>query len=296
MGGSINMAFRFSDGEACCFDRWTNNVKHNLAKPALLQGDEQVARDYIAMTRNNDWSLDAYAPGRPVRLSNGEYGIIAIDFQSNTIIDVNGYTTLFDRFSPRLMFQRNYDNDILEWDRPYSENFLTFVNSGFRIFRRDFDTKQITYYTGATEILPIVENDAIRDDWKITWGIDVENSGWVYHCGNDDDAGRRLALAKAREIGFPFTRKEGLNTDYPAPRSKKNTSRDEKVARYLFQKLKDLPQYSHVDGKPWEALSKVSQKSLLIQASVTSDDAFKNCRLQDLIEATTHKVVISADV
>jgi hypothetical protein len=322
MGGQINMAFRFSDGEAVCFDRWTNNVKWNLAKPELLQGDEQVVLDYIAMTRNNDFIVDPHYNGRPVRLSTSGYGLILIDFQTKTIIDVNGYTALFNSFSPFLMMRpvkpkgfrskidfMSYKDDYealreaekaeradwkYEWSEDHGEQFKPFLDANMRVFRYDWRTKQKTFYQGA-EAIPVIETDAREDHAGVQWGVDVESLGWTYFNRLDGHDDKRAALAKAREIKFPFTRAEGLNRTAPPPKSRgKNTKPEEIKARYLFMKMKEMPEFKHLDGQPFDALTKQAKAALLESGRTMSDKLFEESQLKDFINATSMKIVISA--
>jgi hypothetical protein len=298
MGGQINMAFRFADGEACCFDRWTNNV-WPLADLRVLDGDETPVREYIAMTRNNDFTVDPYYNGRPVRLSTSNYGLILIDFVSKTIIDVNGYTTLFGAYhSFELRKPTGNDN-------PYFSRRYILVRdalaSGRGVIRQHWPKGSDRHTVPTVERLTGIESmaridqdadDDRRDNGYALFSIDV--APWRYVNGlGDDPKERREALKIAREIGFPFTRKEGLNANFPPPRANRKATKDEVKARYLWMRMKEREEYAKFDGVPFDRLSKESRAEMLKLGSEFTDQQFQNAQLSDFVGATTMKVTIS---
>lgn len=299
MGGQINMAFRFADGEACCFDRWTNNV-WPLANLAILDGDEQPVRDYIAMTRNNDFTVDPHLNGRPVRLSTSGYGLILIDFMTQTIIDVNGYTSLFGGFHAFELRKPMGDPDR---DAYFSRRYILVrdaLASGRAVIRQHWPkgsdhrtVPSVERLTGIESMEKIEKDtdDDRRDNGYAVFSIDV--APWRYVCGLDDERERTAALKVAREINFPFTRKEGLNANYPAPKVNRKASKDEVKARYLWMRMKEREEYREFDGVPFERLSRASKTEMLQLGARMTDEQFRNAQLADFVGATSMKMAIS---
>lgn len=297
MGGQINVAFRFSDGEACCFDRWTNNVGV-LSKIEILDGDEQPVRDYIAMCRNNDYVVDHDYNGKPVRVSTSGYGLILIDFVSKTIIDSNGYTSLFGGIAPFSIRQGDED----DWHSRKYHLIKNALASGRGVIQKAYKRGKrgvapiITRLSGidAMEIILKIADEDRRDVGDYYVSYDIDTSPWVYHCSlADQDAERKAALDLARSIGFPMTRKEGLNKNYPYPKKRK-ASPEEIRARFLWMQMKGLDEYKAFDGVPWERLSEETKGTILEMGKKMTPEQYKRFRLQEFISATTNVVSISA--
>lgn len=314
MGGSINMAFRFSDGSACCFDRWTNNISV-LSEVSLLDGDEQIVHDYIAMCRNNDFVYDPHATGRPVRLSTSGYGLVLIDFMTKIIIDANGYRKIFgdlqafeirDENDPKLS---SMDADQKQWACRWTRLLREAITSGRDVL--ETERTVIRKKDGSTEITdPVVRRynqlsdmDGIikkanddrysfeEKDTFFTYSVDT--SPWTYHKLSDSAEDRRLALQIARDIKFPFSRKDGLNANYPAPKTNSKASENERRARYIWSKLKQSETYARFDGVPWDKLTKDSQKQILDMVEDISDKDYHQMQLVDYVQSASTKMVIT---
>lgn len=298
MGGSINMAFRFSDGEACCFDRWTNNMG-NLSKLEILDGDEQPVRDYIAMCRNNDYLADPDFTGKPVRVSTSGYGLVLIDYVTKTIIDCNGYSSLFGAIHGFQIREGGED----EWMARHYNLIKRALETGRGVIEaryndKDRDAEAVRTRLTGLDALPEIVKKAKRDrsflKSKYYYVYSIDTAPWSYNLSMGDyPSERKQALKIARDIGFPMTRKEGLNKNYPYPSSKKIPFVERK-ARYLWIKMKELDSYKEFDGHPWEKLSDESKASILDMASVMTAEEFDELRFQDYLGATSLKIMISA--
>ncbi len=303
MGGQIKMAFRFANGEACCFERWTNNMGR-LSDLRILDGDEQPVRDYLAMTRNNDYIANPSAMGLPTNFGRGEYGFVLIDYQTKTIIDVNGYTHLFGNISPMSLTKPTSSNDNGYFARWYILLRDT-LNSGRGIFRdvHNVETREVerTRLTGI-DSLNIVDAD-IDFERKRMRSHDytplsdlimyhVDTAPFTYISEMDDDCNFRKAFKMARDINFPFTRKEGLNANFPFPRKRK-ASEQEIKARYLWMKMKELDEYKSFDGVPYDKLSKETINSILDNVNRLTEEDFRSLKFQDMIGSGTARVLIS---
>lgn len=87
MGGQINIAARFNDGEAICVDGWTNFIPRMVMNETTLSGDDSVVRETLLETLRHD----SYAGPQPFRASG--YGIVVVDFIDRTIHSMQGYTS-----------------------------------------------------------------------------------------------------------------------------------------------------------------------------------------------------------
>lgn len=196
MGGSINMAFRFSDGEAVCHTRWTNGVSH-LCKAAILNGDESIVRDYIAE--------DADAP--PSQFRSSEYGFILIDFQTRTILDINSYTSLF---------QDIHNLDVRDVDDPYFSRkyrlLCDAIQLGFRV--KETAKNRETVYEGDDGLRAFKYRYGSQEPFLASFALlSIDAPGWTIMTAMNYREDIKTALAKAREIDFPFTKKDGLNSN-----------------------------------------------------------------------------------
>ena len=86
MGGTINIAARFNDGEAICIDGWTNFIPNMVMNDTTLSGDDSVVRETLLEVANHQ----NYDGPQPFRASG--YGIVVIDFIDKTIHSMQGYT------------------------------------------------------------------------------------------------------------------------------------------------------------------------------------------------------------
>ena len=91
MGGSINIAARFNDGDAICVDGWTNFIPRMVMNETTLSGDDSVVRETLLETMRHD----SYAGPQPFRASG--YGIVVIDFVDRAIHSMQGYTGFGER-------------------------------------------------------------------------------------------------------------------------------------------------------------------------------------------------------
>ena len=296
MGGSINMAFRFSDGEACCFNRWTNNMGV-LSCAEILEGDEGPVRDYIAMCRNNDYLVDPSYMGRPVNVSSTEYGLVIIDYLSKTIIDCNSYTSLFGNIHAFSIREGGED----DW---YANNYTLIRKSLERgrgviekAYRRG-SSKSIPTITRYDDIssLPVImeKSRSDKDDLGDYFFIyEIDTAPWTYFSAYGDRKDRKRALELARGVNFPMNRKMGLNANYPSVRKKKVSSEEIK-ARFLWMKMKSLPEYSEFDGVPWEKLSRATMDAMLERAKTISSSEYDQMRAAEFLAATPLSVIIKA--
>lgn len=199
MGGSINLAFRFQDGEACCFAGWTGSVQELVNLDILT--NEQPVRDFIS---------DPSLHGCPVRVSISNYGLILIDYTTKTIIDANSYTSLFgDIWSDCIRKPEAHGPKSFTRHYELLHNALT---SGHSII-----TDNLVYH--GQEGLDLINSCASATFPMncIPFKLTVDISPWRYYCSMGESPNdRKVTMGIIQEIGFPMFRKDGLNINYPA--------------------------------------------------------------------------------
>ena len=206
MGGSINMAFRFADGEAICFEGWTNSVV-SLSNLSILDSDHIVrnyAKQYQEIYADDKNAL--YGKAKP--LSTSGYGLILIDYISKTIIDANDYTTLFGDFHSFEIRKENRRyhllKEALERGMTVTETVISLGEDNQRIINRLDGAESMT----AIEQWAAIEKSPLSKTMTI-YGIDL--NPWNYIIVPLASRSKSKALSLAKEINFPFNKKEGLN-------------------------------------------------------------------------------------
>lgn len=106
MGGSIAVAIRESDGTEHRMTRWTNSLPWGICNNKMLSEDRGAIDQYLDqwLSMKSDWDLnnatgkfkfpmtECYLPGPG--LVPVEYGLVVLDFKTNTILSHQGYTSL----------------------------------------------------------------------------------------------------------------------------------------------------------------------------------------------------------
>lgn len=87
MGGRINIAARFNDGQAICVEGWTNFIPRMIMNDTTLSGDDSVVRKTLLEVANHE-NYDG-----PQSFGAEGYGIVVIDFIEKTIHSMQGYTS-----------------------------------------------------------------------------------------------------------------------------------------------------------------------------------------------------------
>lgn len=315
MGGSINVAVRFKNGETVCQDRWTNNMPGWFKHPKMFAGDEDHVRDYVfGMIRNNDKISDPDTLGQPAKVENSSYGLVVWDYVTGSILDNNGYS------SP------------VTWDSVYTggdmrdENFIECANAGIifmevfsyppRDAKGNLDRTQIkrqrTHNLPAAEALKLGQdaweqtfgrgsdgkrNKRNPNDWRehIRFGIDT--SPMTYY--EFPEGQFKDYRAKLIELGFPMTQKEGLNKTLKEFWKKQRVVFDggaqESHARALYQEFKHLEEGKPFDGVPFEDLTPESQQKFMDSAIGMMGDPtlMAQFNIAKLLGASSRVVTIS---
>ncbi len=101
MGGSINIAARFNNGETICVSGWTNFIPNMILNETTLSGDDSIVRrDLMASAIHENYD-------GPQPFHSSGYGMVAIDFISKQIHSKQGYTS----------FDRKYINSLVDLNK-----------------------------------------------------------------------------------------------------------------------------------------------------------------------------------
>lgn len=117
MGGNLAWTIRLKDGTQHRMDRWTNAMPNLIVNPAFLHGAPEAIdaalQSWFAM--KTDWEehgpdgpfvhpmTPVYAP-YPFGLQPSEYGLVVTDFQTNTILSLQGYSNFGTLFPMRQLY------------------------------------------------------------------------------------------------------------------------------------------------------------------------------------------------
>jgi len=213
MGGSVTVAIRLSDGTAVCQDHWTNPTGYWLKRPALYESDAG-AREYLAEYAALENDRDGY--GRPVRLANGEYGMIVIDYVTNVILENNGYTDLGmlsaikakmgDRQNPLLECAAagRLRLRTIEYRKAEPQWEVVSDVTGPNLPEREAlnEIRRINGLPGMMESVDLLGAQVMREFVIDTAPFTIERF---------PEGETKAIRARLAEIGFPMTRRQGLN-------------------------------------------------------------------------------------
>ncbi len=320
MGGVINVAIRFADGRTVCQERWTNNMPHWFQNPKMFAGDEAHVQGYIDMTKNNDWIADPYAPGRPQPVENSEYGLIVWDYVTNVILDNNHYSdpvtfdpiftggervreTFLECAKAGIMRMRTVTFAPLNTRVPgeYLKELSTVVTDllspedALRLGEEAHAAQRAEYRSDRSDDVPWERVDFIIDTSPMTYISFGDHADVEY---DEETQSRPLSpeyLAKLKEIGFPMTAEEGLNTSLTPVPEAREISETEKTARNLYQKWKQaVPPAGDniIDGRTYDGVSfddapEVVRKQLMDRAGNMTKEQLRDMALADMLGSSS---------
>lgn len=199
MGGSINIAIRTKDGNAVSHKRWTNEYPFYFLHPEFFTSDE-IAKNYIEDASSDDYfeQVDSVSPC--------EYGMILIDYVSNTIIDSNNYSSI--NGFPTFMAKLKYDQEYIRFfnEKKLSIKEIQINTESGEVTRSAFD---IDYTRTAEDILAEelvldkVHEDS-DDDIVIRRDFIIDMSPMTYHHVPYDDTAHVSIERIMKEINFPL--------------------------------------------------------------------------------------------
>lgn len=257
MGGSINVAIRFSNGEAFCNERWTNSMPFWFGHPDIFS-DEARAREYMKANRNTDYVLDKYASGRPSQLRNSEYGLVVFDYVTKTVLDNNSYTS-FNNIIPIMAVSNG----------KLKEGFEAFARAGRLTAGHSEGGGKLVSRTGPLTLqeATIFAKVGSADYRSMSRDIFVIDPSPF----RIEELPREpFSIMKERliQLGFPMNKSQGLNATHPKLPPCRTLEPEEQIARELYRDLKSnqLEGWDKWDGIPWEKLTDEGRNRLLATA------------------------------
>jgi hypothetical protein len=217
MGGSIAVAIRFSNGEAVCFERWTNTMSAWFLNERWLQEDRTYILEYVSAVKNN-WdpktkTWDGY--GKPLPLRRSGYGIVIWDFLTHHVIEENDYTS-FNR-----IHSISLANSIEDGAQERVEGIKSLADAG-RLFKNEiiYDTRSKNHKKHSApstwyEILQDYQdyeasNYESKRQTSVMYDIDVSPFTYV-----DLEKDKSKSLNQwLVDLEWPRTQKQGLNKFY----------------------------------------------------------------------------------
>ena len=134
MGGSIAITFRDEDGNVEKMCRWTNTMPYYLVNHRLYAKDTKFIKEFMKQwfDMKKDWDdnegkknpkykypmTNYYAPKECRVLAPIEYGLVVIDFMTNTILENQGYCSLTEIHVPNN-----------EWNKDNAKQIKDFVKN-----------------------------------------------------------------------------------------------------------------------------------------------------------------------
>lgn len=224
MGGSINIAARFNDGEAICIDGWTNFIPRMVMNQTTLSGDDRIVRETLMEAA----AQKHYAGAQPFRASG--YGIVVIDFVAKAIHSMQGYTG----FSRRKILghfmdfggtgwkgegdlrgmQKFLENGSLEdYEVKISEEGLSLMKAGrLKVVENNGEDIE-PYVLDEQKMIDLVKDDTARFLRNQERDIPLVQVDLKPFAAFDYPEGGSLVSMKQqlRDAGFPLTKAEGLN-------------------------------------------------------------------------------------
>ena len=226
MGGSINIAARFNDGDAICVDGWTNFIPRMVMNETTLSGDDSVVRETLLETMRHD----SYAGPQPFRTRG--YGIVVIDFIDRAIHSMQGYTG----FAERKILANFIDLNRTGWkgdERRRSRALIRFLSGGdmdrYHVQISDEGKSLIKagrlrviesagkpidpYVLDEEKFVELVKHDAaqfLRNETRDMPMVEVDTA--TFKVFDYPEGGTLVDMKKHLGIaGFPLTKAEGLN-------------------------------------------------------------------------------------
>lgn len=207
MGGSVNIAARFNDGETICLEGWTNFLSEMIVNTTTLSGDDSIVRRMLREVATSDH----YAGPQPFR-RNG-YGIVVIDFVGHRIHSMQGYTSFGRRMASQLLdmeASRRTGRGFKAVLKPEAEGLL--------------DAGRVSYVAnGPDEIEPLVLDrrtglELAESDYRpspLRCGrsfplVRIDTAPFLL-IDHPEDTSLTSMKSDLAEVGFPMKATEGLN-------------------------------------------------------------------------------------
>lgn len=207
MGGSINIAARFNNGDTICVDGWTNILPAMICNNTTLGGDDSIVREQLMAVAKHK----AYAGPQPFRASG--YGIVVVDFIGKAIHTMQGYTSFNLKLAIQLL-----DINASGWKEGAYVNILSaeskeMLDAG-RVRIYNPDGPRDGEILSQASAMVMLDDDTLRTlemKERSYWRLVIDTMPFTVH--DYPENGRLIAMKSAlSEAGFPLRVVDGLNS------------------------------------------------------------------------------------
>ena len=225
MGGTTSVTLRKPDGEEFRMTRWTNSMPWGICNPRMFNANEQHMNDYLKSwlemkedyeankdTGNFEHNMtDCYFPSEG--LAPCGYGLTVVDHVTNTIFDMQGYTSFHNMNVAGVSLDINKVGEGKYECNMEDSNFLCFKE--FLEDGRITGIEAINKTNDGLELIPLPTNELselvnILGDYdnktKRSWfnfGLDI--SPFTIKTFEESSIGAASMFACLEEAGFEFS-------------------------------------------------------------------------------------------
>lgn len=206
MGGTVAVTIRFEDGTVEPMGRWTNSLPGFFQDVKFVKKDQshldEYLRDWFEM--KDDWDKN-HKSGRfefPMTPCYGNwrhiaptgYGLVVIDYKTETILSMQGYSSLNTFHSSRILMNNNESREEI------AEAIKHFVENGhaYYILRTDFEGLHRKKYIGTIEEF-IIWNEK---NWHEIFQIEFDLTPWKIIHIDETQEGAKAFFEKLIELDF----------------------------------------------------------------------------------------------
>ena len=228
MGGTVSVTVREEDGTEHRMERWTNALSHFVTNLKLCQKDPKHLKEYLSTWKDfeDDWKKNGHKFDRDkgnyevfenqmtpcyypaVGLAPVDYGLVVIDFKTNNILSMQGYTSLNVVLGSSIRMAMGGYEDPDELDRfkelLYDRRITTYETVAFGLGGSG------TIKEDLTNAKPCQVLNRFKDDGRHV-GIEylhVDLSPFTLEDFEESAQGALAMKGRLAELGFRYTKKE----------------------------------------------------------------------------------------
>lgn len=205
MGGYLNIAARFNNGDAICIEGYTNFLTSMIVNPATFSGDDSIVRSSL-MEAAQHKDLKG-----PCKFQKTGYGIVVIDFIGKSIHSLQGYTSFTEKSLIQLL-----DINATGWQGSVFVNKLSTDSEALL----DAGKINISNYEGVPSqtlnkelALKLLEDDHkgfMDGTGRQFYFINIDPAPFTVFDYDEDDSLTAMKV-RLKGDGFPLTKSDGLN-------------------------------------------------------------------------------------
>lgn len=206
MGGYLNIAARFNNGETICVEGYTNFLTSMIINPTTLSGDDSIVRSSLMeVAHHKDFK-------GPCKFQKSGYGIVVIDFIGKSIHSLQGYTSFTEKSLIQLLDinATGWKGDVFEHKLNTDLEILLDMGKINILDYKDTPSQPLTKET-ALALLQEDHKGFMDGTGRQFYFVRIDTDPFTVFDYDEDDS---LTAMKVRltSDGFPLNKTEGLNT------------------------------------------------------------------------------------